>query len=191
MLNFFLMVQQAFFIKNFHSQRPYPLPKLLNVLSVIRVFRDCKTITQNCRSDFSNVHLLILSLLGIMREHLQTLAHIQCPRIFHHFGEREYKLLDSTRPCFTFKKAQSFTGCSLPLWPLSSTGCDSSQSRPHLVLLTCLFLLLSALGLALYCTHRRRPHRACEELQAALAVYLLRFKQILWGCWIWLTMQWP
>ncbi|XP_058255962.1 nutritionally-regulated adipose and cardiac enriched protein homolog isoform X2 [Hemibagrus wyckioides] len=68
-------------------------------------------------------------------------------------------------------------------------GYDSSQSRPHLALLTCLFLLLSALGLALYCTHRRRPHRACEELQAALAVYLLRFKQILWGCWIWLTMQ--
>ncbi|KAM9466530.1 nutritionally-regulated adipose and cardiac enriched protein homolog isoform 2-T2 [Clarias gariepinus] len=68
-------------------------------------------------------------------------------------------------------------------------GYDSSQSRPYLALLTCLFLLLSALGLALYCTHRRRPHRACEELQAALAVYLLRFKQILWGCWIWLTMQ--
>ncbi|KAK2843433.1 hypothetical protein Q7C36_011648 [Tachysurus vachellii] len=68
-------------------------------------------------------------------------------------------------------------------------GYDSYQSRPHLALLTCLFLLLSALGLALYCTHRRRPHRACEELQAALAVYLLRFKQILWGCWIWLTMQ--
>ncbi|MCJ8736831.1 hypothetical protein PDJAM_G00016960 [Pangasius djambal] len=68
-------------------------------------------------------------------------------------------------------------------------GYDSSQSHPHLALLTCLFLLLSALGLALYCTHRRRPHRACEELQAALAVYLLRFKQILWGCWIWLTMQ--
>ncbi|XP_046712281.1 nutritionally-regulated adipose and cardiac enriched protein homolog isoform X3 [Silurus meridionalis] len=68
-------------------------------------------------------------------------------------------------------------------------GYDPSQSRPHLALLTCLFLLLSALGLALYCTHRRRPHRACEELQAALAVYLLRFKQILWGCWIWLTMQ--
>ncbi|KAI5616677.1 nutritionally-regulated adipose and cardiac enriched protein-like isoform X2 [Silurus asotus] len=68
-------------------------------------------------------------------------------------------------------------------------GYDPSQNRPHLALLTCLFLLLSALGLALYCTHRRRPHRACEELQAALAVYLLRFKQILWGCWIWLTMQ--
>ncbi|XP_062863859.1 nutritionally-regulated adipose and cardiac enriched protein homolog [Trichomycterus rosablanca] len=66
---------------------------------------------------------------------------------------------------------------------------DSTQSRPHLALLTCLFLMLSALGLALYCTHRRRPQRACEELQAALAVYLLRLKQILWGCWIWLTMQ--
>ncbi|XP_036449615.1 nutritionally-regulated adipose and cardiac enriched protein homolog isoform X2 [Colossoma macropomum] len=66
---------------------------------------------------------------------------------------------------------------------------DSSQSRPYLALLTCLFLLLSALGLALYCTDRRRPHRACEDLQAALAVYLLQLKQILWGCWIWLTMQ--
>ncbi|TSO25212.1 hypothetical protein Baya_8835 [Bagarius yarrelli] len=67
-------------------------------------------------------------------------------------------------------------------------GYESSQSRPHLALLTFLFLLLSALGLALYCTHRRRPHCACEELQTALAVYLLRFKQIIWGCWIWLTM---
>ncbi|KAL7862079.1 hypothetical protein SRHO_G00135200 [Serrasalmus rhombeus] len=66
---------------------------------------------------------------------------------------------------------------------------DSSQSRPYLALLTCLFLLLSALGLALYCTDRRRPHRACEDLQAVLAVYLLQLKQILWGCWIWLTMQ--
>ncbi|KAK1792966.1 hypothetical protein P4O66_001684 [Electrophorus voltai] len=66
---------------------------------------------------------------------------------------------------------------------------DSSQSRPHLAVLTCLFLLLSALGVALYCTDRRRPHRACEDLQAALAVYLLQLKQILWGCWIWLTMQ--
>ncbi|KAI4878588.1 hypothetical protein NFI96_002278 [Prochilodus magdalenae] len=66
---------------------------------------------------------------------------------------------------------------------------DSSQSRPYLALLTCLFLLLSTLGLALYCTDRRRPHRACEDLQAALAVYLLQLKQILWGCWIWLTMQ--
>ncbi|KTG02349.1 hypothetical protein cypCar_00019129 [Cyprinus carpio] len=66
---------------------------------------------------------------------------------------------------------------------------DTPQSRLHLTLLTCLFLLLSALGLALYCTDRRRPQRACEELQTALAVYLLQFKQIVWACWIWLTMQ--
>ncbi|XP_009291550.1 nutritionally-regulated adipose and cardiac enriched protein homolog isoform X1 [Danio rerio] len=66
---------------------------------------------------------------------------------------------------------------------------DTPQSRLHLALLTCLFLLLSALGLALYCTDRRRPQRACEELQTALAVYLLQFKQIVWACWIWLTMQ--
>ncbi|XP_028832380.1 nutritionally-regulated adipose and cardiac enriched protein homolog [Denticeps clupeoides] len=66
---------------------------------------------------------------------------------------------------------------------------DSSQSRPHLALLTCLLLLLSALGVALYCTGRRRPQRMCEELEASLAVYLLHFKQLLWGCWVWLTMQ--
>ncbi|XP_052010159.1 uncharacterized protein LOC127662835 isoform X1 [Xyrauchen texanus] len=66
---------------------------------------------------------------------------------------------------------------------------DTPQSRLHLALLTCLFLLLSALGLALYCTDRRRPHRSCEELQTAMAVYLLQFKQIVWACWIWLTMQ--
>lgn len=66
---------------------------------------------------------------------------------------------------------------------------DTPQSHLHLALLTCLFLLLSALGVALYCTDRRRPQRACEELQTALAVYLLQFKQIVWACWIWLTMQ--
>ncbi|XP_052001862.1 nutritionally-regulated adipose and cardiac enriched protein homolog isoform X2 [Xyrauchen texanus] len=66
---------------------------------------------------------------------------------------------------------------------------DKPQSHLHLALLSCLFLLLSALGLALYCTDRRRPQRACEELQTALAVYLLQFKQIIWACWIWLTMQ--
>ncbi|KAK7142034.1 hypothetical protein R3I94_011660 [Phoxinus phoxinus] len=66
---------------------------------------------------------------------------------------------------------------------------DTPQSHLHLALLTCLFLLLSGLGLALYCTDRRRPQRACEELQTALAVYLLQFKQIVWACWIWLTMQ--
>ncbi|XP_059375266.1 nutritionally-regulated adipose and cardiac-enriched protein-like isoform X2 [Carassius carassius] len=66
---------------------------------------------------------------------------------------------------------------------------DTPQSHLHLALLTCLFLLLSALGLALYCTDRRRPQRACEDLHTALAVYLLQFKQIVWACWIWLTMQ--
>ncbi|KAJ8399166.1 hypothetical protein AAFF_G00415450 [Aldrovandia affinis] len=66
---------------------------------------------------------------------------------------------------------------------------DTSPSRPHLALFTCLFLLLSVLGVALYCTDRRRPQRVCEELEAMLAVYLLQMKQVLWGCWIWLTMQ--
>ncbi|XP_055028570.2 uncharacterized protein [Misgurnus anguillicaudatus] len=66
---------------------------------------------------------------------------------------------------------------------------DTPQNNLHLALLTCLFLLLSVLGLVLYCTDRRRPQRSCEELQTALAVYLLQFKQIVWACWIWLTMQ--
>ncbi|XP_024128239.1 nutritionally-regulated adipose and cardiac enriched protein homolog isoform X2 [Oryzias melastigma] len=66
---------------------------------------------------------------------------------------------------------------------------ETSTSRPHFALFTCLFLLMSCLGVAMYCTDRRRPQRACEELEAVLAVYLLHMKQILWGCWIWLTMQ--
>ncbi|MFT7801935.1 nutritionally-regulated adipose and cardiac enriched protein homolog isoform X2, partial [Arapaima gigas] len=66
---------------------------------------------------------------------------------------------------------------------------DGSPSRPHLALFTCLFLLLSVLGVALYCTDRRRPLRVCEELEALLAVYVLQMKQVVWGCWIWLTMQ--
>lgn len=66
---------------------------------------------------------------------------------------------------------------------------ETTPSRPHLALLTCLFLLMSFLGVAMYCTDRRRPQRVCEELEAALAVYLLHMKQLLWGCWIWLTMQ--
>lgn len=66
---------------------------------------------------------------------------------------------------------------------------ETTQSRPHLALFTCLFLLMSFLGVAMYCTDRRRPQRVCEELEAALAVYLLHMKQLLWGCWIWLTMQ--
>ncbi|KAG5857655.1 hypothetical protein ANANG_G00021720 [Anguilla anguilla] len=66
---------------------------------------------------------------------------------------------------------------------------DASPSRPHLALITCLFLLLSVLGVVLYCSDRRRPQRVCEELEAVLAVYLLQMKQVVWGCWIWLTMQ--
>lgn len=67
---------------------------------------------------------------------------------------------------------------------------ETTASHPHLALFTCLFLLMSLLGVAVYCTDRRRPQRLCEELEAALAVYLLHMKQLLWGCWIWLTMQW-
>ncbi|XP_028293737.1 nutritionally-regulated adipose and cardiac enriched protein homolog isoform X2 [Gouania willdenowi] len=66
---------------------------------------------------------------------------------------------------------------------------ETTPSRPHLALFTCLFLLMSFLGVALYCTDRRRPQRVCEEMEAVLAVYLLHMKQLLWGCWIWLTMQ--
>ncbi|XP_034531648.1 nutritionally-regulated adipose and cardiac enriched protein homolog isoform X1 [Notolabrus celidotus] len=66
---------------------------------------------------------------------------------------------------------------------------EATPSRPHLALFTCLFLLMSFLGVAMYCTGRRRPQRVCEELEATLAVYLLHMKQLLWGCWLWLTMQ--
>lgn len=66
---------------------------------------------------------------------------------------------------------------------------ETSPSRPHLALFTCLFLLMSLVGVAMYCTDRRRPQRVCEELEAALAVYIVHMKQLLWGCWIWLTMQ--
>ncbi|KAF7658033.1 hypothetical protein LDENG_00018940 [Lucifuga dentata] len=66
---------------------------------------------------------------------------------------------------------------------------EMTPSRPHLALFTCLFLLMSFLGVAMYCTDRRHPQRVCEELEAALAVYILHMKQLLWGCWIWLTMQ--
>lgn len=67
---------------------------------------------------------------------------------------------------------------------------ETTPSRPHLALFTCLFLLMSLVGVAMYCTDRRHQQRLCEELEAALAVYLLHMKQLLWGCWIWLTMQW-
>ncbi|CAB1330940.1 unnamed protein product, partial [Coregonus sp. 'balchen'] len=66
---------------------------------------------------------------------------------------------------------------------------DTSPPRPHLALFTCLFLLMSLLGVAMFCTERRRPQRVCEELEALLAVYLIHIKQLLWGCWIWITMQ--
>ncbi|XP_055719214.1 nutritionally-regulated adipose and cardiac enriched protein homolog [Salvelinus fontinalis] len=66
---------------------------------------------------------------------------------------------------------------------------DTSPPSPHLALFTCLFLLMSLLGVAMFCTDRRRPQRVCEELEASLAVYLIHIKQLLWGCWIWLTMQ--
>lgn len=49
---------------------------------------------------------------------------------------------------------------------------------------------MSLLGVVMYSTDRRRPQRVCEELEASLAVYLIHMKQLLWGCWIWLTMQW-
>ncbi|XP_041668665.1 nutritionally-regulated adipose and cardiac enriched protein homolog isoform X2 [Cheilinus undulatus] len=66
---------------------------------------------------------------------------------------------------------------------------ETTPSRPHLALFTALFLLMSFLGVAMYCTGRRRPQRVCEDLESVLAVYLLHMKQLLWGCWIWLTMQ--
>ncbi|CAL8286702.1 unnamed protein product [Lota lota] len=66
---------------------------------------------------------------------------------------------------------------------------ETTPARPHLALFTCLFLLMSLLGVAMYCTDRRRPQRMCEELEARLAVYLLHMKQLIWGCWIWLTVQ--
>ncbi|XP_061751249.1 nutritionally-regulated adipose and cardiac enriched protein homolog isoform X1 [Nerophis ophidion] len=70
-----------------------------------------------------------------------------------------------------------------------STDYEVTPSRPHLALFTCLFLMMSFLGVAMYCTDRRRPQPACEELEASLAVYLLHMKQLVWGCWLWLTMQ--
>ncbi|XP_061552813.1 nutritionally-regulated adipose and cardiac enriched protein homolog isoform X2 [Phycodurus eques] len=66
---------------------------------------------------------------------------------------------------------------------------ETTPSRPHLVLFACIFLMMSFVGIAMYCTDRRRPQRVCEQLEAALAVYLLHMKQLVWGCWIWLTMQ--
>lgn len=85
---------------------------------------------------------------------------------------------------------QKTCSCLFSFFFFLSTAYETTSSRPHLALFTCLFLLMSFLGVAMYCTDRRRPQRACEELEAALAVYLLHMKQLLWGCWIWLTMQW-
>ncbi|KAJ7990731.1 hypothetical protein DPEC_G00289960 [Dallia pectoralis] len=64
---------------------------------------------------------------------------------------------------------------------------DTSPPHPHMALFTCLVVLMSLLGVAMYCTDRRRPQRVCEDLEASLAVYLIRIKQILWSCWIWIT----
>ncbi|KAM6917410.1 nutritionally-regulated adipose and cardiac enriched protein homolog [Lycodopsis pacificus] len=66
---------------------------------------------------------------------------------------------------------------------------ETTPSRPHLALFTCLFLLMSFLGVAMYCTDRRRPQRVCEELEDALSAHVLHMKQLVWGCWTWLTMQ--
>ncbi|XP_057715101.1 nutritionally-regulated adipose and cardiac enriched protein homolog isoform X2 [Corythoichthys intestinalis] len=66
---------------------------------------------------------------------------------------------------------------------------EATPSRPHLVRFICLFLMMSFLGVAMYYTDRRHPQRACEQLEATLAVYLLHIKQLVWTCWIWLTMQ--
>lgn len=101
--------------------------------------------------------------------------------------------------CFLDPKRKSFAHFHLNASHLQAktlTKCshfsayETTPARPHLALFTCLFLLMSFLGVAMYCTDRRRPQRACEELEAALAVYLVHMKQLLWGCWIWLTMQW-
>ncbi|XP_061650948.1 nutritionally-regulated adipose and cardiac enriched protein homolog [Phyllopteryx taeniolatus] len=76
----------------------------------------------------------------------------------------------------------------IPSW--DDTGAyETTPSRPHLVLFACIFLMMSFVGIAMYCTDRRRPQRACERPEAALAVCLLHMKQLVWGCWIWLTMQ--
>jgi septal ring factor EnvC (AmiA/AmiB activator) len=34
-----------------------------------------------------------------------------------------------------------------------------------------------------------RAHHEQQELEARLAVYLLHMKQLVWGCWMWLTVQ--
>lgn len=134
-------------------------------------------------------------------------------------GNREHSLCDATLYIFNHMKSSTKTCLfrsllgqeskerHLCMWQLKCsftnqtcekktalgfvfTAYETTPSRPHLALFTCLFLLMSFLGVAMYCTDRRRPQRVCEELEAALAVYLLHMKQLLWGCWIWLTMQW-
>lgn len=88
------------------------------------------------------------------------------------------------------RMAEAPTGSSPVNSSLLFPAYETTPSRPHLALFTCLFLLMSFLGVAMYCTDRRHQQRLCDELEAVLAVYLLHVKQLLWGCWIWLTMQW-
>ncbi|XP_077476997.1 nutritionally-regulated adipose and cardiac enriched protein homolog [Stigmatopora argus] len=66
---------------------------------------------------------------------------------------------------------------------------ETSPPRPHLIRFICLFLMMSILGVAMYYTDRRHPQRAYEQLETVLALYLLHIKQLVWTCWIWLTMQ--
>ncbi|XP_015206393.2 nutritionally-regulated adipose and cardiac enriched protein homolog isoform X1 [Lepisosteus oculatus] len=66
---------------------------------------------------------------------------------------------------------------------------NNSTNRPHYALLTCLFILLSILGAVMYCTDKRRHLKVCEELESMLSVCFVQMKQVLWSCWIWLTMQ--
>ncbi|XP_041121339.1 uncharacterized protein LOC121324020 isoform X2 [Polyodon spathula] len=58
---------------------------------------------------------------------------------------------------------------------------EQSTNRTHFALLACIFILLSVLGVVLYCTDKRRPLKVCEELESVLIVYFLQMKQILWG----------
>ncbi|KAK1158864.1 hypothetical protein AOXY_G22642 [Acipenser oxyrinchus oxyrinchus] len=66
---------------------------------------------------------------------------------------------------------------------------DQSTNRTHFALLACIFVLLSVLGVILYCTDKRRHLKVCEELESMLIVSFLQMKQILWSCWMWLTRQ--
>lgn len=108
-----------------------------------------------------------------------------CPRGLRWVKSKERHLCMWQLKCSFTKQ-----NCEKLLSVFTFPAYEATPSRPHLALFTCIFLLMSFLGVAMYCTDRRRPQRVCEELEAALAVYLLHMKQLLWGCWIWLTMQW-